>query len=290
MSKKKTFLSGDIDKYRETLDYSIVAKESFSTISTGLTRRIVLPTGVNLKFFGKQGKNGLVEGAFLVNMVQKEIDKYIEKNGVPEAHQPSQVQTFNTKRINQVVTGERMPIVGIDINSCYWYVAHKLGYISEQLFRRGLDTCKKKGLLIAIGCLNKLPMIKNYKDGELVSTTFDYEYNKKYSPFYWNIIYHTHEIMVQSFEAFKDDWFMFLTDCLFVDSKRIKDAQKFLNEKGFKTKFHTIEFKKFKENQITWWDFKDQKLKRMYAGHRDIRLYSDLYKASNKGEETPPSL
>ena len=290
MSKKKTFLSGDIDKYRETLDYSIVAKESFSTISTGLTRRIVLSTGVNLKFFGKQGKNGLVEGAFLVNMVQKEIDKYIEKNGVPEAHQPSQVQTFNTKRITQVVTGERMPIVGIDINSCYWYVAHKLGYISEQLFRRGLDTCKKKGLLIAIGCLNKLPMIKNYKDGELVSTTFDYEYNKKYSPFYWNIIYHTHEIMVQSFEVFKDDWFMFLTDCLFVDSKRIKDAQKFLNEKGFKTKFHTIEFKKFKENQITWWDFKDQKLKRMYAGHRDIRLYSDLYKASNKGEETPPSL
>ena len=31
MSKKKTFLSGDIDKYRETLDYSIDAKESFKS-------------------------------------------------------------------------------------------------------------------------------------------------------------------------------------------------------------------------------------------------------------------
>jgi hypothetical protein len=173
----------------------------------------------------------------------------------------------------------------VDINACYWFVAHKLGYISDTLFERGLNTKKKKGLLIAIGCLNKLPMIKTYVDGECVATDFDMESHNTYSPFYWNVINYTHELMIESFKLFGDDWYMFLTDCLFVSVDKIKDAQEFLKEKGFFYKNHSIEFKTFDSRNITWYDFKDQKIKTMYAGTRDINYYLKVYEEKQRATE-----
>jgi hypothetical protein len=283
---KSSFNSGDLEKYQSALAYAKKSKQSFTIVSTGLSRKMVLPNGYKLNYFGRKGSNNLVEGAFLVMMVKREIDAYIEKNGVPPKVEPTQVQTFNFTAIKKVLSGNRQPIVGVDINACYWYVAHKLGYISDSLFERGLNTKKKKGLLISIGCLNKLPMIKTYENGECVSTTFDFEYNDTYSPFYWNIINYTYELMIESFYIFGDDWYMYLTDCLFVSVDKIKDAQEFLKSKGFYHKNHSIEFKSFDSKNITWFDFKDSKIKTMYAGSRDIHYYVKLYEQKQREAET----
>lgn len=287
MSKqiKQSFQSGDLEKYKSALAYAKKSKQSFQIVSTGLSRKIILPNGYKLNYFGRKGAQNLVEGAFLVMMVKREIDAYIEKNGVPPQKEPTQVQTFNFTAIKKVLEGKRKPIVGVDINACYWYVAHKLGYISDSLFERGLRTKKKKGLLIAIGCLNKLPMIKTYKDGECLSTTFDTAYHNTYSPFYWNIINYTHEMMIDSFKQFGDDWYMFLTDCLFVSIDRMKDAQMFLTERGFLYKNHTIEFKTYDSKNLTWWDFKDMKMKTMYAGVRDISYFVKIYEEKQRVAE-----
>ena len=244
-----------------------------------------MPNGYKLNYFGRKGAQNLVEGAFLVMMVRREIDAYIEKNGTPPQVEPTQVQTFNFTAIRKVLSGKRKPIVGVDINACYWFVAHKLGYISDTLFERGLNTKKKKGLLIAIGCLNKLPMIKTYQDGVCVDTSFDTAQHQMYSPFYWNIIYHTHQLMIDSFKVFRDDWYMFLTDCLFVSIDRMKDAQEFLKEKGFFYKNHTIEFKTFDAKNITWFDYKDMKIKTMYAGSRDIYFFEKVYDEKQRATE-----
>ena len=285
---KTNFNSGDLEKYESALSYAKKSKQSFTIVSTGLSRKMVLPNGYKLNYFGRKGSNNLVEGAFLVMMVKREIDAYITKNGIPPKVEPTQVQTFNFTAINKALSGNRRPVVGVDINACYWYVAHKLGYISDSLFERGLNTKKKKGLLIAIGCLNKLPMIKTYENGECVSTTFDTEYNNTYSPFYWNIINYTYELMIESYHIFGDDWYMYLTDCLFVSIDRIKDAQEFLKSKGFFHKNHSIEFKSFDSKNVTWFDFKDQKIKTMYGGSRDIHYYVKLYE--QKQRETEVSL
>jgi hypothetical protein len=279
MSKqtKQNFSSGDLEKYRTALEYAQKSKQSFQIVSTGLSRKIIMPNGYKLNYFGRKGAQNLVEGAFLVMMVRREIDAYIEKNGTPPQVEPTQVQTFNFTAIRKVLSGKRIPIVGVDINACYWFVAHKLGYISDTLFERGLNTKKKKGLLIAIGCLNKLPMIKTYQDGKCIDTSFDTAQHQMYSPFYWNIIYHTHELMIESFKVFGDDWYMFLTDCLFVSIDRMKDAQEFLKERGFHYKNHTIEFKTFDARNITWFDYKDMKIKTMYAGTRDINFFTKIY-------------
>ena len=287
MSKqiKQNFNSGDLEKYRTALEYARKSKQSFQIVSTGLSRKIIMPNGYKLNYFGRKGAQNLVEGAFLVMMVRREIDAYIEKNGTPPQVEPTQVQTFNFTAIRKVLSGKRKPIVGVDINACYWFVAHKLGYISDTLFERGLNTKKKKGLLIAIGCLNKLPMIKTYQDGVCVDTSFDTAQHQMYSPFYWNIIYHTHQLMIDSFKVFRDDWYMFLTDCLFVSIDRMKDAQEFLKEKGFFYKNHTIEFKTFDAKNITWFDYKDMKIKTMYAGSRDIYFFEKVYDEKQRATE-----
>ena len=287
MSKqiKQNFNSGDLEKYRTALEYARKSKQSFQIVSTGLSRKIIMPNGYKLNYFGRKGAQNLVEGAFLVMMVRREIDAYIEKNGTPPQVEPTQVQTFNFTAIRKVLSGKRKPIVGVDINACYWFVAHKLGYISDTLFERGLNTKKKKGLLIAIGCLNKLPMIKTYQDGVCVDTSFDTAQHQMYSPFYWNIIYHTHQLMIDSFKVFGDDWYMFLTDCLFVSIDRMKDAQEFLKEKGFFYKNHTIEFKTFDAKNITWFDYKDMKIKTMYAGSRDIYFFEKVYDEKQRATE-----
>ena len=287
MSKqiKQNFNSGDLEKYRTALEYARKSKQSFQIVSTGLSRKIIMPNGYKLNYFGRKGAQNLVEGAFLVMMVRREIDAYIEKNGTPPQVEPTQVQTFNFTAIRKVLSGKRKPIVGVDINACYWFVAHKLGYISDTLFERGLNTKKKKGLLIAIGCLNKLPMIKTYQDGVCIDTSFDTAQHQMYSPFYWNIIYHTHQLMIDSFKVFRDDWYMFLTDCLFVSIDRMKDAQEFLKEKGFFYKNHTIEFKTFDAKNITWFDYKDMKIKTMYAGSRDIYFFQKVYDEKQRATE-----
>jgi hypothetical protein len=282
---KQNFNSGDLEKYRTALEYARKSKQSFQIVSTGLSRKIIMPNGYKLNYFGRKGAQNLVEGAFLVMMVRREIDAYIEKNGTPPQVEPTQVQTFNFTAIRKVLSGKRKPIVGVDINACYWFVAHKLGYISDTLFERGLNTKKKKGLLIAIGCLNKLPMIKTYQDGVCIDTSFDTAQHQMYSPFYWNIIYHTHQLMIDSFKVFGDDWYMFLTDCLFVSIDRMKDAQEFLTEKGFFYKNHTIEFKTFDAKNITWFDYKDMKIKTMYAGSRDIYFFEKVYDEKQRATE-----
>jgi len=286
---KTIFNKGTIEKYRSTLSKCIANKETFSTYSSGMSRRIILPTGVKMKFFGSENNNSRISGAFMVQMVQREIDAYIEKNGIPTHNVVSDVQLFNLPKINAVIAGKKKPIVGIDINACYWNTAHKLGYISDSLYQRGLDTCKKEGLLIAIGCLNKKPIVKHYRNGKLIGQSIDEVIYSRYSPFYWNVIEHTHQIMMESYEQFKDNWYMYLTDCLFVDNSVVKDAKKFISDKGFKSKSHQIEFLKFDGRRLSWFDFKDNREKEIHAGGRDIDLVYSLT-AIGKGMQTAPPL
>ena len=273
---KKTFVCGTIDSYRQTVSKYSKKGETFQTVSSGMTRRIILPNGAKMRFFGTEAKGQIVEGAFLVQMVQREIDEYIAKNGIPAHHQVHDVQMFNLPLIKRRLTSRPQPIIGIDINACYWNTAHKLGYISDELYERGLKTAKKKGLLISIGCLNKKPIIKTYRDGKLISTKFDEEFYARYSPFYWNIIAATQDIMMRSFELFENHWYMFLTDCLFVDPVVMKDAQKFLTEMGYGSKIHQIQFKNYDGFKLHWHDFKEDRGKVMYVGNRDMKMiYND---------------
>ena len=99
---KKSFNKGTIEKYRSTLSKCIANKETFTTYSSGMSRKIILPTGVNMRFFGTESSNNRISGAFIVQMVQREIDAYIEANGIPTYNYVSDVQLFNLPKIKRL--------------------------------------------------------------------------------------------------------------------------------------------------------------------------------------------
>jgi hypothetical protein len=279
MGKKTSYHKGTIEKYRSSLEECIRNEESFVTVTSGMSRKIVLPNGISMKYFGSQNNTSLIDGAYLVQMVQHEIDAYIELHGVPSYNEIADVQLFNIPNIERAIKNQE-PILGIDINACYWNTAYHLGYISKELYERGIQKVKKAGLLISIGCLNKKPIIKTYREGKLISKSYDDATHGRYAPFYWNIIEITHKLMVESYKLFKDNWYMFLTDCLFVDFSIARDAKKFINSYNYEVKMHQIVFEKFDGRRLTWFDFKDHKEKQIHALGRDIELVSNLDKIS----------
>lgn len=274
--QKTNFNSGNIDKYRKDLKVASENSETFTTISTGLSRKIILGNGKILRYYGTQKASKFIDGSYLVPMVLREINTYIEKNGVPNYELVKDVQLFNIDKIHEAIKKKNVKVVGVDINACYWTTAYLLGYISHELYSKGLGIKKKAGLLVSIGCLNKRPLIKKYKDGELIESRFDDDYYLRYCPFYWNIIKKTYDIMMNTFNSFKDNWYMFLTDCVFVDESKVLDAQKLLKDLGYDSKTHNIEFKEFQNGRLVWYDFKDERLKGIYAMRRDVQAQNDL--------------
>ena len=170
--RKINLQQGTIEKFKEQFPTILEKSKDFTIVASGMSRKVILGNGSVLRYFGTSKQECKIDGAFIVTMVQREIDNYIEKNGIPEFEAVHDVQNFNLKKIAEIV-GKKVPIMGIDINACYWNVAHKLGYISDKLYKGGLESCKKQGLLIAIGCLAKRPLVRVYKNGELVENRFD---------------------------------------------------------------------------------------------------------------------
>ena len=287
--RKKNLHQGTIEKFKEQLPTILEKSQDFTLIASGMSRKVILSNGSILRYFGTKKQDCKVDGAFIVTMVQREIDAYIEKNGIPEFQEVHDVQNFNLKKIKSVV-GKKFPLMGIDINACYWNVAHKLGYISDKLYERGISEVSKMGLLIAIGCLAKRPVVKNFKGGKVVSTHFDDETYLRYAPFYWNIIRYTYNLMIESFKVIgNDSWYMFLTDCIFVDLEKMKVAQKFLSDLGFKYKNHLIEFNSFDGFRLGWHDYKKNEQKQMYVFGRDIHDTLTMEKI-NGAMRSPPHL
>jgi len=286
--RKKVFNAGSIDKYKKTLQAAQHLGESFTTTSSGLTRKIVYANGTQLRFFGSDGKRSIIDGAFLVPMVQREIDEYIFEKGVPKFSKIDDVQQFNLQKISEYVDKKsKKPVWGIDINACYWTTAYNLGYISERLYKRGISSVAKQGLLVSIGALNKLPVVRSYENGALISKSYDEVTYMKYAPFYWNIIQTTHDLMMESFSLMRDDWYMFLTDCLFVDYSSVKVAKKFIEKMGYGYKTHQIEFTHADPLRISWFDWKANCMKGIYSSNRDIHTSYSVW-LINKGMQNTP--
>jgi hypothetical protein len=274
---KTVFNGGYVEDFENNLKKINSRKESFTTITSGKSRKIIYDNGKKMNFFGRKGKTNFIDGCWLTNVVVKEIDKYIEQNGIPENLGKVDVQQFNFKTINKVI-GSKKPILGIDIDRCYWTTAYKLGYISETLYKRAFTATKKQGLLISIGVLNKMPMIRRYENGKCVKIDYDVGYHNRYSPFYWQIIHHTYNLLMESYQLFKKDWYMFLTDCVFVNPAKAKEVKEFFESWGYNVKNHTIDFTAYDGQNLTWYDTKAQNHKSVFAQGRDVEINYKIWK------------
>jgi len=278
---KKVIQGGNIIKFNEFVLLHRDNKSDFKVTSRGLSRTVEFKSGKKFRFFGQGGSSAKnkIDGAYIVNMVKVSVDRYIDNYGVVSKREPVVSQTFNCDAINTVIN---KPICCLDLNLCYWRTAFLLGYIDESLYRRGIDTGYKKGMLVSIGALNANPIIQHYENGKEVSKSYDTELNSRYSPFYWSIIGKVNDLMMEVHKALKDDMYMWLTDCAFIAPERRKDVLAIFDKYGFPCKTYTSDFTFCDGNTIEWYDCKDAKFKTISVGGRHIKPLYNRWKHQRK--------
>ncbi len=276
-----TVRGGYLNRFETDLNKLQDNKTSFQVVSSGLTRKIIFDQKDDKSkrlYFGHQ-KSDILPGVHMVNAVRRNIDNYIEsKQPIPKIKYRPKLVLYNFMQIENAINRNPSELTNaIDINACYFKTAYNLGFINEDLYKKGWEKRKenKLGLLASIGSLNKHETIETYKNGKLQSTDTNWEYKNKYSPFYWAIINYVAEVMMEIAHALGDSFYMWLTDCVCVDRDKKKIATEILDKHGYDYKSFYIEFTGLKARQLEWYDFKANEEK--YINHNILLNYTSDY-------------
>jgi hypothetical protein len=257
-------------------------KLDFQVISSGLTRKILFNKKDKVQnkrlYFGHQ-KSDILPGVHMVNSVRRNIDAYIDSGKpIPKIEYRPKLVLYNFKQIEKAINKSPRDLTNaIDINACYFKTAYNLGFISENLYKKSWEKRKehKLGLLASIGSLNKHETIETYKNGKLKTTDTNWEYKNKYSPFYWAIINYVAEVMMEIAHSLGDDFYMWLTDCVYIDRDNKKIVTDILDKHGYDYKSFYVEFTDLQARKLEWYDFKANEQK--YINHNILLNYHKNY-------------
>ena len=133
----------------------------------------------------------------------------------------------------------------------------------------------KFGLLASIGSLNKHETIDTYSQGVLVDSDINSEYIDTYSPFYWSVINYVAEVMMEIANALNEDFYMWLTDCVYLNEDRKEIIEKILDKHNYEYKDFYIQFKDLDERVVRWYDFKAKDDK--FINHNVFLNYTPEY-------------
>ena len=266
-----TIRGGYLNRFETDLNKLQDNKTNFQVVSSGLTRKIIFNQKEDKSkrlYFGHQ-KSDILPGVHMVNAVRRNIDNYIESGKpIPKLEYRPKLVLYNFMEIEKAINKNPRDLTNaIDINACYFKTAYNLGFINEDLYKKGWEKRKenKLGLLASIGSLNKHETIETYKNGKLKTTDTNWEYKNKYSPFYWAIINKVAEVMMEIAHALGENFYMWLTDCVYVDRDKKKIATDILDKYGYDYKSFYIEFTDLRGRQLNWYDFKANEEK--YINH-----------------------
>ena len=261
---KSTIRSGYLKSFDKDLKTLQKKKGNFKVISSGLTRKIIFPKykqeTLKRLYYGNSSKDKL-PGVHMVSAVRRNIDSYLKKGGkVPKVKYNPKLVLYNYDQINKVVNAKQPQLIyAIDINACFFRTAYNLKFINKDLFDKAWTKRKewKFGLLASIGSLNKQETIEEYKNGVLTKTNMNKEYRNKYSPFYWAVINEVAKVMMEIANTLNDKFYMWLTDCVYIDREHANKVEKILNKYNYQYKTFYIEFESIDERVIKWHDFKE---------------------------------
>tara|TARA_R110000764_G_scaffold32_2_gene135 strand:+ start:227 stop:1108 length:882 start_codon:yes stop_codon:yes gene_type:complete len=276
-----TIRGGYLNRFETDLNKLQNNKTNFQVVSSGLTRKIIFNQKEDKSkrlYFGHQ-KSDILPGVHMVNAVRRNIDNYIESGKpIPKLEYRPKLVLYNFMEIEKAINKNPRDLTNaIDINACYFKTAYNLGFINEDLYKKGWEKRKenKLGLLASIGSLNKHETIETYKNGKLKTTDTNWEYKNKYSPFYWAIINKVAEVMMEIAHALGENFYMWLTDCVYVDRDKKKIATDILDKYGYDYKSFYIEFTDLRGRQLNWYDFKANEEK--YINHNILLNYTKNY-------------
>lgn len=253
---------GTIDKFEVYFKTYQQTKSDFTVVSYGSTKKIIYG---NKKFvFSGAKKTKKPLGIHLVALVKRDIDNLIKPvfneetqeyevlYKIPKIPQKRPHLTFiHHKNLDWYGSGQEA--LAIDINHCYWRTAYQLGFITEETYNKGIQKKEyKDGRLIAIGTLGKILTVTEYKDGlKYKEYTDDREY-KKYGGFFWAVISKVHILLLELYVTLKEDFLMFLTDCVVIDPCKRELAISIIEKHGYSCKEYGLVFTEIEENRVCW--------------------------------------
>jgi len=289
-----TARSGYLDNFDFDLKQLKDNKGDFTVVSSGLTRKIIFQEEYDEApfkrlYFGNSNKDNL-PGVHMVSAVRKNIDSYIEKGGkIPKLKYMPKLILYNFEQINRISlenqsSESKESTYAIDINACFFKTAYNLGYFTEELYSKAWKRRKdwKFGLLASIGSLNKHETIDTYKEGVLVDSDINSEYIDTYSPFYWSVINYVAEVMMEIAHELGDDFYMWLTDCVYLNEDRKESIEKILDKHNYEYKDFYIQFNDLDEKMVKWYDFKSKEDK--FINHNIFLNYDPSYTPFKKQE------
>lgn len=236
------------------------------------------------------------QGFHICASVKNEIEKWIKENKgfdykkyeLPDYNE----QIFNLKKIEKNI-GKTM--VGIDVNGCYFNTMFKLGYISQRAYDMAYKKADewKTGRNASVGMLAKeiVYTLYDFKDGVRWRMDRIIIADKKKHAIRHHIIGYVWKTFQDLFKELNGDFYMFLTDCIYVDPKHLKKVTKFFEKKGYTSKYKKFKLTKLnrKLERVFWWDPLKKKKKKK-KGEKDrfgefkYYNYADhlIYKSKSK--------
>lgn len=241
---------GSIEKFDAYLKAYENTQSDFTVVSYGSTKKIIYGNHKFL-FSGLKGQKK-PQGMHLIGMVKRDIDALLKIQEPLQIPQKKPYLTFiHHKHLEFYGEGEEA--LAIDINHCYWRTAFLLGFITEETYLKGLErTDYKEGRLIAIGTLAKILTIRKYKDGMKVEEYVDDKEYLKYGGFFWAVILKINELMIELWTSLKEDFLMFLTDCVVIDPRRKEDAIAIMEKHGYSCKDYKLVFTDIEYSKVAW--------------------------------------
>jgi hypothetical protein len=250
--------SGHINHFHEYVSDLKQNEATFKVELSGNTRIVHLldAYGKTIRkrlFFGHEGDERMA-GLEFVSMVRREIKKKIEQGEKPPIHEVgTRVVKFNSKNLKKAKrTGEEL--YEVDLNSCYWVTAHKLGFISDELFEKGWSKRSecKIGLVTSIGSLNKQTYVEQYEYGKSQGMKKDGK-DESYRPYYWAIINDVVRVMNSTIASVpKHHFMMWLTDCIYIKKESLEIVQNHFEIEGFEHKMNSCHISNVEDNRVHW--------------------------------------
>jgi len=219
--------------------------DNFTVIVSGTTEKIKYDGKTYIPF---NADDVVGKGFHLSKAVKFDVDIWLSMNAdkLVRRERDYKEQLFNLdaieKNINKVC-------VSVDINNCYWETIYKIGYITEQTYKKGLKKKEwKLGRNASIGSLDKCEMETHYKgrDMEVDELGKPKRYINRREPEYrhirHNIIGYVYDVFLKLADQLGDDFLMFLTDCVFTTTERKAEVDAFFKAQGYNTKSKTFEY------------------------------------------------
>lgn len=242
VEKSPVFQKRNIDEFNTFIEKRILNKMSFELIKNGSTRTMKSLYHVNNYILCDYEPNTYFI-SMVKRMVKNRIDNGLVKTRLYKKEFRPLFVFLNSKNVIKH-NGER--ICALDFKRCYWTTLHKIGYIDDSLYEKGINGVNKKdrdGNLkfdslkdvcnMSVGSMNKSVTKEVYVDGVMVSSETILNPLKDVRTHVIDCVKETAFKIINNSKQTKEGFLWFLTDCFFVTESSAAEYERLMNDYGY---------------------------------------------------------